>query len=163
MNQVTATLRANPSALPDAWIDRLFQRFSVMYGNNWSGKWAGIPMADVRSAWAADLSFASAEQIRKALDHCKSHMQHPPSCPEFVGLCRSFAPAMDTRSMLPDKRKHGEIDERVRAAIAEFLNPERKRDPKDWAREVLTLDAQGLYPSMQGVINAKRALGLEAV
>lgn len=159
--ETTAISRPNPSALPDAWIDRLFQRFALMYGNNWASKWAGLPMADVKAAWAADLAFASADQIRKALDYCKGHNPHPPSSPEFVGLCRSFAPAMDTRSMLEDQRQ-GDMPEGVQQAIAEFLTPGRKRDPRDWAREILALHAEGKYSQICGVQCAKRALGMEA-
>lgn len=146
-------------SLPSAWIDRLFERFALMYGNQWLGKWQGMDIATVKVAWADDLGFASADQLRRALEHCKGHNPHPPSSPEFVGLCRSFAPAMDTRTLLPDYSK-GEIDPRVRAAIAEWLSPDRKRDPKDWAREVLALDAQGKYHSLCGLTNARRALGL---
>ncbi len=161
MDTTTVTSPAIPNALPDAWIDRLFQRLSLMYGNAWSQKWAGLPLADVKAAWAADLAFASADQIRRALDHCRSNNPYPPSSPEFVGLCRAFAPAMDTRRALPDYSR-AEMDPQVRAEIARFLNPERKRDPKDWAREVLRLHAEGRYPHHIGVVNARRALGIQA-
>lgn len=157
---MTVTSPANPNALPDAWIDRLFQRLSLMYGNAWSQKWAGLPLADVKAAWATDLAFASADQIRRALDHCRANNPHPPSSPEFVGLCRAFAPAMDTRRALPNYAKEAMPPE-VRAAIARVLEPGKKRDPKDWAREVLYLHEQGLYKYIIGVTNARRALGLE--
>jgi hypothetical protein len=148
-------------ALPSAWIDRLFERFALMYGNQWLAKWQGLDLAAVKASWAADLAFASADQIRKALEHCKARQVHPPSSPEFVGLCRSFAPAMDTRSMLEDQRK-GDIPDGVRQAIAEFLTPGRKRDPRDWAREILALHAEGKCPHLYGVMCAKRALGMAA-
>lgn len=150
---------ANRSALPDAWIDRLFQRFAFMYGNNWGAKWAGLPMDQVKAAWAADLAFASADQLRRALDHCKSHNAHPPSSPGFVGLCRAFAPSMETGNRLPAPRG-GEIDPKVRAEIAKFLNPDRKRDPKDWARDILKGEAEGTYRDLYGIDLAKAALGV---
>lgn len=147
-------------ALPSAWIDRLFERFSVMYGKHWFDLWADVPQEAVKAAWSEDLAFASGDQIRKALDHCKAHCKFPPTSPEFVGLCKSFAESMDTRRQLEDKRRHGDVDPKVRTAIAEFLNPERKCGPKDWARQILALNAQGKYPSFCGVAMAKRALGL---
>ena len=146
--------------LPSAWIDRLFERFALMYGNQWLAKWQGLDLAAVKSAWSEDLAFASADQIRRALDHCRANNPHPPSSPEFVGLCRAFAPAMDTRRALPNYATE-EMPPEVRAAIARVLEPGKKRDPKDWAREVLYLHEQGLYPHIIGVTNARRALGLE--
>lgn len=152
---------AKRSALPDTWIDRLFQRFALMYGNNWSGKWAGLPMDEVKAVWAADLGFASADQIRKALDHCKGNNPHPPSSSEFVGLCRAFAPAMDTSNRLPPPRG-GQIDPKVLAAIADLWTPGRKRNPKDWAREILAGQAEGTYRDAYGIDCARRALGVTA-
>lgn len=158
---MTATSPAKPSALPDAWIDRLFQRFSLMFGNSWASKWGGLPMPQVKALWAEDLAFASAEQIKRALDHCKAHGVHPPSSPEFVSLCRQFAPPPSTAKALPDKRGAGGIDPNVRAEIDRFLNRGEKRDPKDWARQVLSLEADGSYPSFMGVQMARRALGMD--
>lgn len=162
MDTTIATSPAKQSALPDAWIDRLFQRFSLMYGNAWAQKWAGLPLADVKAAWAADLAFASADQIRRALDHCRANNPHAPSSPEFVGLCRAFAPAMDTSRSLPDYSREA-MHPQVRAEIARALNPAKKPDPKDWARDILRLHAEGLYPHHIGVVNARRALGIEGL
>jgi hypothetical protein len=146
-------------ALPSAWIDRLFQRFALMYGNQWLAKWQGFDIAEVKGAWAADLAFASAEQIRRALDHCKGHNPHPPSCPEFVGLCKQFAPPRSTLQALPNRVKE-DIPARVAEEIARFMNRGEKRDPKDWAREILARQEAGTYPSFMGAEMAKRALGL---
>lgn len=148
------------AGLPSAWIDRLFERFAVMYGRHWFDLWAGVEIDSVKAAWREDLAFASGEQIRKALDHCRGNNKFPPTLPEFVGLFRAFAPAMDTSRALPDYLR-AEMDPLVRAEIARFLNPERKRDPKDWAREILRLHAEGRYPHHIGLVNARRALGIE--
>lgn len=155
------TSQGRQSALPDAWIDRLFQRFSLMYGKDWNDKWANIPLAEVKASWAADLAFASADQLRQALDHCKANNKFAPSCPEFVGLCRAFAPSRESARRLPEPRS-GTMPDSVRAEIAKFLNPDRKRDAKDWAREILDMESQGMYRDMYGIDCAKRALGLTA-
>lgn len=141
-------------------MDRLFQRFATMYGTAWSGKWVNVPLDQVKAAWAEDLAFASSDQLRRALDHCKGHNPHPPSSPEFVGLCHAFAPAMETGNRLPAPRG-GEIDPKVRAEIAKFLNPARKRDTKDWARDILKGDAEGTYRDLYGINLARTALGVQ--
>lgn len=147
--------------LPSGWVDRLFERFAAMYGKHWFDQWAQTPMDDVKAVWAEDLAGMSGEQIRKALDHCKANNKFPPTCPEFAGLCKAFAPAMETGNRLPAPRG-GEMDPKVRAEIARFLDPQRKRDPKDWARQILKEHAAGTYRHLVGIENARRALGLVA-
>jgi hypothetical protein len=147
-------------ALPNAWIDRLFERFALMYGKHWFDQWGGLAIDDVKAAWATDLAFASGEQVRKALDHCRTHNKFPPTSPEFVGLCKAFSATYD-RPALPDYSK-GEIAPAVRAEIAKFLTAAEKRDPKDWARRILAEQAAGNYPHVCGIEMAKRALGLAA-
>ena len=121
--------------------------------------WANQDIEDVKQLWREHLAFASGEQIRKAFDHCKAHSKFPPTCPEFVGLCKAFAPNFDL-ARLPSVRYGGEIDPTIRAEIAKFLTASEKRDPKQWARQILTLAAEGKYPHAYGVECAKRALGL---
>lgn len=147
-------------ALPSAWIDRLFSRFAVMYGRHWFDLWAGVDMEEVKAAWSSDLSFASGEQMRKALDHCKTNSKFPPTCPEFAGLCKAFSTTY-THQALPDFSKK-EIHPRVLSEIATFLTAAEKRDPKDWARRILAEEAQGTYTYFYGIECARRALGLAA-
>lgn len=154
------TLPPRSSALPDAWIDRLFDRFATMYGKHWYDMWRDVPLDRVKQTWRDDLANVSGEQIRKALDYCKTHNKFPPTCPEFVGLCKTFAPAYE-RPALPNYSR-SEMPPNVRAEIAKMFDSQRKRDPKDWAREVLAMDARGEYRHQCGVDMAKRALGLAA-
>lgn len=156
-----ATLQVKPSALPDAWIDRLFDRFATMYGKHWLDLWAGIPIDRVKQTWRDDLSFAGGEQIRKALDHCKLHCKFPPTAPEFAGLCKSFAVLPDNSRALPDYSK-SEMPPHIRAEIAKLFDAQRKRDPKDWARQILRDAALGTYRNNCGIEMAERALGLVA-
>jgi hypothetical protein len=158
MNQLSETSRPTLNALPESWIDKLFDRFATMYGKHWYEAWAGIPLDRVKQTWREDLAFASGEQMRKGLDYCKTHNKFPPTCPEFVGLCKTFAPAYE-RPALAD-RSRTEMPPEIRAEIAKMFDKQRKRDPKDWAREVLRMDAAGQYPHLCGVDMAKRALGL---
>ncbi len=99
------TLPGSQSALPDAWIDRLFDRFATMYGNTWFSKWAGVPLDEVKRTWAEDLAFADAEQLKRALEHCKTNATFPPSSAEFAGLCKQFKTTGANHLFLPDKRR----------------------------------------------------------
>jgi len=77
-----------------------------MYGQHWLNLWAGIPIDDVRQTWMEDLARFDLRTIAKALEHTKEHNKFPPTCSEFVMLCRSFRLMPDTRPALPDYSTH---------------------------------------------------------
>jgi hypothetical protein len=157
MNDVTTsgTSRAKPSALPDAWIDRLFLRFSQMYGKLWLDMWEHIPMDGVKATWAEDLAGCSADQIRHALDHCKTHLKFPPTCPEFVALCREFREKPQNVAYLPApvSRMPPHVAEQLRA----FVEGKRQGDCRDWARKILANPKEYPWISKQ---MAEEALGV---
>jgi hypothetical protein len=118
MNQMTSP--GSQSVLPDRWIDRLFQRFAEMYGKHWLDMWAGIAIDGVKATWAADLAGCSADQIRHALDHCRTRLKFPPTCPEFVSICREYRKTGQSVVYLPAPKTAmpPEIAEKLRAFIA---------------------------------------------
>lgn len=125
---------ALPNVFPDGWVERLFARFAVMYGKHWLDLWADVPMADVKDAWASELAGVTGEQIAGALKACGTF---PPTLPEFVALCKPVSVPAAHQQYLPAQRNSQEIPPKIRAEIEKLLNKERKRDPKDWAREIM--------------------------
>jgi len=89
-----------------------------MYGKDWNEKWANIPLAEVKASWATDLAFASPDQLRQALDHCKANNKFPPSSPEFVGLCKQFRVQGSPLLALAEPR--GEMPAKVREMLAKL-------------------------------------------
>jgi hypothetical protein len=77
---------------PTPWADRLFARFSALYGapklaSNWPADRAG----EVRQAWEEQLRRFSANTLRRALQALiDAGREWPPTLPEFVALCRDF-------------------------------------------------------------------------
>jgi hypothetical protein len=106
-----------PNALPNAWIDRLFMRFSVLYGRHWAEMWAGIPIADVKAAWSSELAGVRAEQIAAAL---KGLGTFPPTLPEFLALCRQSTTPTTHRLLLPDRRPRDPIPQHIRDVMRQF-------------------------------------------
>lgn len=88
------------------WIDRLFARLAALYGKHWLELWADVPMDDVKDAWRDALHGVTAGMIRSALEHCQRHNTFPPTCPEFVSLCRQFRPGPGALR-LTDQRRDG--------------------------------------------------------
>ncbi len=156
-----ATANETSPALPSAWIDRLFERLATMYGKHWFDQWVGVPIEEVKRTWREDLAFASGEQIRRALDHCKTGCKFPPTCPEFAGLCKDFAPQPETGAKRIGAPRGEEVPPYLRAGIREILAP-KQGDHKEWARRILREHEDGTYRHLCGIDMAKRALGLTA-
>jgi hypothetical protein len=151
-------LTAPQNVLPTPWIDRLFARFSVLYGKHWADMWSDVPLADVKDAWQTELGGCTGDQIREAL---KNVGKFPPTLPEFLALCKPPVKTPAHQAYLPAPRtKFDDIDPKVRVAISEFKTLGRKRDPKDWARRILSEADAGTYRLQYGIDCAKEALGI---
>lgn len=140
---------------PKVWIEALFKRFSVMYGSKWSAMWADVPMADVMDAWQEDLRGINGDQVKRALEHCKSHCPFPPTLPEFLSICRQFRVAPQNVPYLPApvSRMPPEIAEQLQA----FVAGKRQGDCRDWARKILANPSDYPWISKQF---AEEALGM---
>lgn len=105
------------TGLPSAWIDRLFQRFSVMYGKHWADQWEGVPLADVKDAWRTALDGCTGEQIAAGLAECG---KFPPTMPEFVSRCR--APRIAAHQEFPKlAAPRREMPEHIREQLHAFI------------------------------------------
>ena len=81
-------------ALPDAWIERLFQRMEDRYGSMWADRYGSFPRARVMATWAEDLGDMTREELVRGVDACRSR-KFPPTLPEFRELCRPPLDAED--------------------------------------------------------------------
>lgn len=112
-------LATNHQAMPIAWIDRLFQRLSAMYGQKFATQWAGVNEQAMKDVWAEGLSGFSGQEISTGLDSCKSR-PFPPTLPEFLVLCR---PCLDPYTAHQEAvvgmgdRKRGELGEWSHPAV----------------------------------------------
>jgi hypothetical protein len=74
------------NSLPSEWVDRLFIRFSQMYGNKFTSQIAA-DIAGTKRAWADGLYGISGFEIADGLNHCL-RSEWPPTLPEFRAMCR---------------------------------------------------------------------------
>lgn len=128
---MSAPSMVRQSALPDAWIDRLFDRLEAAYGSKWLNMWGNTSLLNVKSLWAEKLAgFAgNPKALAYALD-CLDEHPFPPTLPEFLSLCRK-APKPEMAA-LP-------APEANPAKAAEFASSvksvtEKKKDTISWAR-----------------------------
>ncbi len=125
-------------------IDRLFERLGATYGREWSNLWDGMPISDVKTLWAHELSRFSErlEDIAWALENL------PPRAPnaiEFKQLVRQ-APRNDKPLAL-----HEPIADpaRVQAELAKLTQIQQrshaKHDYKGWAKRILAKHEAGQH------------------
>ena len=54
--QLSVTSPGSQSVLPDAWIEKLFQKFEDFYGAKWAAQYGDFPRDRVKRTWAEELS-----------------------------------------------------------------------------------------------------------
>ena len=74
-------------SLPLLWVDSLFTRLAIRYGDDWIRKWNGVDIKLVKADWAHELGgfHAAPEAIAHALEHMPP--DHPPTVTQFRTLC----------------------------------------------------------------------------
>jgi hypothetical protein len=138
-------------ALPDYFLDRLFGRLVVRYGDSWLRKWDGIPMAAVRADWAEVLDGLSEAAIGYGLQYLPG--EFPPTAPAFRALCNQ-RPARDTLA-LPSPPPSPEGVAKVRSLLAEIAPP---ADPRAWAKKLIERRKAGDPVSSKALEMARSAL-----
>jgi hypothetical protein len=73
-------------------VERLFLRFSVLYGNKFADMWKGIDLHEVKKCWADELSSYSVQAIAAAVNGL-TDKPWPPTLPEFLEMCDGVRPA----------------------------------------------------------------------
>lgn len=97
-------------SLPDAWVDRIFEKLALVYGHAFLSRWDGMPIADVKADWSRELS--RFQQNHRAIAYALEHLPaRPPTVLEFRALCNSpQAPAPEQPLALPPIRSKWEED-----------------------------------------------------
>lgn len=128
---MNAPSQVRPSALPDAWIDRLFDRLEASYGSKWLNMWGNTNLSNVKALWAEKLAgFAeNPKALGYALD-CLDEHPFPPTLPEFLALCRKAPQPERVAIAAPpaDPQKAASFAKEAKAKT------EAKKDMIGWAR-----------------------------
>jgi hypothetical protein len=113
-------------SLPDAWLARLFDRLTAIYGSQKVGAmWLDADMGQVKAAWGQALAKYPPACIAAALqDLPEMPSAWPPTLPEFVTLVREQAEAARVSGMPPllghDEKIADPDSPTVKAALAEL-------------------------------------------
>jgi hypothetical protein len=85
---LTTESSTSTNALPETWVERLFQRMLLDYGKKFSDQWGGADTDALIAHWSRELSGYSGAELKRGLD-ALSTRDWPPTLPEFKKLCRA--------------------------------------------------------------------------
>lgn len=89
-NHVTSP--QSQSALPESWVERIFDHMAGLYGSKFADLWGGMDAGKVQAMWGGKLAgFADKPKAIKAALDALDERPFPPTLPEFIGLCRDAA------------------------------------------------------------------------
>lgn len=131
-------MRALPKSQQQGWVERLFARFSAMYGRLFADMWADADPEQVKAAWAEDLGAFTGPQIAWALEQARVSCELPPTLPRFRQLCQQ-APRGQAAAKPQTPLTFEQL--RLRAGDLRALRGSdavaRCGDPKAWAHRIL--------------------------
>lgn len=145
--------------LPIAAVERLFDRLSMTYGTEFKNKWTGMPLNEIKTHWAYELS-----QFAGNLNAIGWALQNlPDRCPnliEFKSLCKQ-APRPTTIALDAPKVPIEVVDTEISKIIASLVKtPESTGDHKRWARRLKERHEKGEKLSPYQINCYKVALNL---
>lgn len=123
--------------LPASWVDSLFARLLVRYGDDWLRKWNGVPMDAVKADWASALDGMTPPAISYALEHLPP--DRPPTATQFRVLARG-RPDYFEHKQLPAPKA---TDTVVAEVVSKALAPKPGADPKAQARRLRERELAG--------------------
>lgn len=141
-------------SLPTAWVDKIFEKMTLTYGRDFLGRWVGLDENQVKSDWAHELSglFANPSCIAFALQNLP---ERAPTVIEFRRIARSMP---DAPALPVEYSRAGQ--ERIRAELAKLapvVAPRSEHDGKQWARDIIARDLQGIRSKSSLPLHMARA------
>lgn len=146
-------------SLPAPWVNKIFDKMTLTYGQAFLRRWQDIDLNAVKSDWAHELAgFAQQPQsIAYGLQNLPA--DKPPTVLEFRALCRrSPMPEVPRIEQSPAGR------ERIASELAKLV-PVISRAPagsRDWARRLIGRYEAGEKLTRAQIEMARGALGMKA-
>lgn len=145
-------------ALPLPWVDRIFEKLALVYGQAFLARWRDLDLDAVKADWAHEL--AGFEQHPQAIAHALQSLppEKPPTVLQFRELARR-APLPE----LPRLASPPADAERVAAELAKLATVRTTAaqavDHRAWARRILDRKARGERLNRTVLRMAQQAIG----
>lgn len=128
-------------SLPLPWVDRIFEKLTLLYGREFVGRWSGAELDAVKADWAHELAGFQAHPwaIAYALQHAPA--DRPPTVLQFRALARQAPPPATPRLEAPAPNRE-RAAEALRMAAASLR---KSPDPTGlaWAHRILERQRAG--------------------
>lgn len=83
----TTELSTSTNALPQAWVEKLFERMLLEYGKKFADQWGPADTDALIAHWSRELAGYSRIELKRGVD-ALANRDWPPTLPEFKKLCR---------------------------------------------------------------------------
>ena len=116
---MNSKLSTSIDPIPQAWIDALFAKMFMIYGNKFAEMWRDIDIETVKATWAQELGKLSRDEIARGANALMAQ-EWPPTLPQFIKLCK---PSVDAVAAYYEAvngvvaREHGNVGEWSHPAI----------------------------------------------
>lgn len=84
---LTLASSTSTTALPERWVERLFERMLLEYGKKFADQWGGADTDALIAHWSRELAGYTGAELKRGLDALTTK-DWPPTLPEFKKLCR---------------------------------------------------------------------------
>lgn len=130
------------AAVPQRWVERLFETLAATYGVRFADLWRGTDVAIVKRQWGVELAKITSAQLRAGRENLMALVKVP-TLPEFIAHCRqsradaaaSTAPQLELVPKLSPKQAAANLA-KVHAGIRALRADQASAD---WAfRRLLT-------------------------
>jgi hypothetical protein len=112
-------LSTSTEPISDKWIDALFAKMSLYYGNKFADMWRDSSMQAIKGLWAQELRKLSREDFTRGANALMTQ-EWPPTLPQFIKLCKPSVDAVAAYYQAVNgviAREHGNVGEWSHPAI----------------------------------------------
>lgn len=145
-------------SLPSPWVDRIFDKLTLVYGQAFLRRWQDLDIEAVKTDWAHELS--GLQQSPRAITYALQNLppEKPPTVLEFRAICRRTPPevfvALPAAKLDPDRLAE-------HAATARRRMPKHAPGNKDWAHRIINRHVAGDRVLPYTLSCAQQALGIQ--
>jgi len=127
--------------MPASWIDRIFDKLTMVYGHQFIGRWSGLDLSKVKADWAHELDGMEAHP--KSITYALQHLDpdQPPSVLQFREICRR-APEEKPPALPAPEINQVAAQAAIQRAVSHATQP--KHDVLHRQREHMHLEIQGV-------------------
>jgi hypothetical protein len=145
-------------SLPAPWVDRIFDKLTLVYGRDFASRWEGMNICDVKTDWGHELDGleANPKAIAYALQNLPA--ERPPTVLQFRAIAHKCPSENQDLIALPRASAERIAAELLRMGGLRERPPQA--DSKEWARRIIKRHDSGDRITPYSLKCARDALGL---